>query len=443
MNLGKISKSKYFNSKLLYSITLFSLVAIIAYLSFAFSHNSFIIAGKVFIDGNRNGKADNYELGVADVLITDGCKLVRTDEKGSFSFQSENAKFVWISLPPDLKAGENYFYLIDSQRKNYDFPVTKEIVQPEVEKTLIFMADLHLIDNPFVKESLQKISNRINQLKPEAIFLLGDLVHEGYKCEQAEAEKKFNLANSFRKKLPASSYCVLGNNDVFGWYIPELNESTSPLYGKKMFEHYIGPRYYSVNVAGFHLIALDDIQGKQVKNIRKYFGWIDEPQLKWLQEDLKNVPHDNHIVILTHIPLVTSFYSFIGVINKAIIENSLDYQGRNASGLFVANFDQLAALLKSYNKITFIAGHFHLFERGCFEGKNRQINYFICGSISSEYWKGIIKNLQYLPTSFSPGMMVATCKNNDFSNVEYENFDYFNNSSRKADEQKRKEILQK
>jgi predicted phosphodiesterase len=434
MNSSKIIKSKYFSSKSLYIITLFSLVIIVAYLPFAFSRNSIIITGKVFIDENRNGKADNYELGVADVLMTDGSKLVRTNEKGLFSFQSENATFVWISLPPDLKAEKKYFYLIESQRKNYDFPVRKEIVQPNVEKTLIFMADLHLIDNPFVKENLQKINNRINQLKPEAIFLLGDLVHEGYKSEQAEAEKKFDLANSFRKKLPASTYCVLGNNDVFGWHIPELNESTSPLYGKKMFEHYIGPRYYSVNIIGFHFIVLDDIQGKQMKNIRKYLGWIDEPQLKWLQEDLKNVPHDNHIVILTHIPLVTSFYSFVGVINKAIVENSMDYQGRNASGLFVANFDQLAALLIPYNKITFIAGHFHLFEKGCFEGINRRINYFICGSISSEYWKGNIKNLQYLPTSFSPGMMVANCKNSDFNNVEFENFDFFNKASKKADE---------
>jgi UDP-2,3-diacylglucosamine pyrophosphatase LpxH len=426
MNLVKITKHKYVNSKLLYLITLLSVIIITASISFAFSDDTFSITGKVFLDENRNGKADNDEPGMPDVLITDGRKLIRTDEEGLFSFQSENAKFVWISLVPDFKTAESYFYLIESQRKNYDFPVVRENYQADVEKTLIFMADLHLIDKVFVKENLQKITSRVNQFTPEAIFLLGDLIDEGYKSTQAEAEKKFSLVNSFRDKLAASSYCVVGNNDPFGWYIPELDEKTSPLYGKKMFEHYIGPRYYSVNVAGFHFIILDDVQGKQVKNIRQYFGWIDEPQLKWLQEDLKNVPYDNHIVILTHIPLVTSSYSFIGVINKTIIEKSLDYQGRNASSLFVANFDQIAELLKPYNKITFAAGHLHLFEKGSFEGMSRRISYFICGYVSIEYWKGNIKSLQYLPTSFSPGMMVVTCKNRDFTNVKYETFDFYN-----------------
>jgi predicted phosphodiesterase len=434
MKLVKITKHKYINSKLLYLITLLSVIIITASISFAFSDDTFSITGKVFLDENRNGKADNDEPGMPDILITDGNKLIRTDEKGLFSFQSENAKFVWISLIPDFKTAESYFYLIESQRKNYDFPVVRENYQADVEKTLIFMADLHLIDKVFVKENLQKITSIVNQSAPEAIFLLGDLIHEGYKSTQEEAEKKFRLVNSFRNTLAASSYCVVGNNDPFGWYIPELNENTSPLYGKKMFEHYIGPRYYSVNVAGFHFIILDDVQGKQIKNIKQYFGWIDESQLLWLQEDLKNVPQNTHLVILTHIPLVTSFHSFIGVINKAIIENSFDYQGRNAAGHYVANFDQLAELLKPYSKITFVAGHFHLFEKGCFEGINRQINYFICGAVSSEYWKGNIKSLQYLTTSFSPGMMVVTCKNRDFNNVKYETFDFFNILSKNSDE---------
>ena len=408
-------------------IAVFLAVAIILSLSLSFSDDSNLLKGKVFIDLNENGKQEDSEPGVENVLITDGKMLTRTDEKGSFVFQSNNASYIWLSLPPALKAKKSHFYPIETQCPSYDFPVVKaNLTAKGKEKTLIFMADLHLRDESFIKENLQKVAAKINPLKPEVVFILGDLVDRAYIDDQATAETKFALINAFRKSLSAPSYCLVGNNDTVGWRRTDQRESNNPLYGKKMFEKYIGPRYYSINAAGFHIIALDDIQGKQLPRRKEYLGWIEKSQLKWLQEDLKNVPPDTHLIILSHIPYLTSSYCFSALANPNIIDDIMYFQGRVASGLYVANFDQLSELLKPFKKITFIAAHLHIFEKGEFNGIDRTINYFVCGSISAAAWRSNMPSLRPLTTNFAPGMMVAICKNGEFIKVQYETFDFFN-----------------
>lgn len=426
MNLCKKAFHKYSQVIFRGLIAVFLVVAVILSSSASFSDDTGLIKGKVFIDLNENGKPEDSEPGVKNVLITDGRSLIRTDEKGFFKFQSAKSRYIWLSLPPDLKAKERYFYPIESQPINYNFAVVKADRQVNQEKTLIFMADLHLRDEHFIKENLQKVAEKINHLKPEAIFMLGDLVHEAYSDEPMEAERKFSLINPFRQKLSAPSHCLVGNNDVFGWRRSGLIEGDHPLYGKKMFEKYFGPRYYSINAAGFHIIALDDIQGKQLPQKKEYLGWIEKSQLKWLQEDLKNVSQDTHIIILTHIPLLSSINSFFAIANPDIIDNIWYFQGRIASSLFVANFDQLSVLLKPFKKITFIAGHLHIFEKGSFKGKDRTINFFVCGSVCGSYWAGNMKSLMPLTTIFSPGMMVVTCKNGEFIKIQYETFNFYN-----------------
>ena len=402
-------------------------VAIILSLSLSFADDSNILKGKVFIDLNKNGKQEDSEPGVENVLITDGKMLIRTDEKGSFEFQSKNASSIWLSLPPDLKAKKSHFYPVNTQCSSYDFPIVKaNLNAKDQEKTLIFMADLHLRDEPFIKENLKKVADRINLLKPEAIFMLGDLVNRANEDDQATAEKKFALLNTFRKSLSAPSYCVVGNNDTVGWWRSDQNEGNNPLYGKKMFEKYIGPRYYSINAAGFHIIASDDIQGKQSPLRKEILGWIEKSQLEWLQEDLKNVPPDTQLIILSHIPYLTSRYRFSILVNPNFIDYIMYYEGRFASPFHVANFDQLSELLKPFKKITFVAGHLHIFEQGRFKGLDRIINYFVCGSISAAAWRSNLPSLRPLTTTFAPGIMVATCKNGEFIQVQYETFDFFN-----------------
>src|SRR5690606_24660890 len=77
-----------------------------------------------------------------------------------------------------------------------------------------------------------------------------------------------------------------------------------PLFGKRFFEKYFGPRYYSFDHKGWHFITLDDMV---VTEERSYVGRIDSLQLAWLREDLEQVADSTPVVIMAHIPVITTF----------------------------------------------------------------------------------------------------------------------------------------
>jgi hypothetical protein len=126
------------------------------------------------------------------------------------------------------------------------------------------------------------------------------------------------------------------------WNIPgnhDLNlESPSYQYATQTYKSVFGPVYYSFDYGQVHFLAINNV-GFKGKG-KGYEGYIDVKQMQWLENDLKDVPEDNLIMIITHIPLITyaSDRTF-------------------PSNIYTANFNELLKVLSRFQYVYTISGH--------------------------------------------------------------------------------------
>ncbi len=177
----------------------------------------------------------------------------------------------------------------------------------------------------------------INLLKPEAVFIVGDLIH-GYdpRLEVLEEEWKHFLQAVSLFKMPY--YLVAGNHEIFG----------SPL-GKQLYEKYAGPTYWSRLVNGKLFIALSTEE----------FGYeetLSPPEIEFLEKTLKRFRKIKKKYILMHRPLWWPY------------EDHALWMGK------------IHPLLLKYGVKAVFAGHYHEYEYREMDG----IKYIVTGGGGAE-----------------------------------------------------------
>ncbi len=365
------------------------------------------ITGKVFLDLNGNNLPDPEEMGIEGVVVTNGEDFKRTDAEGNFRLSSTRAMNIWISSPQGYQPVKSFFLPVESSRTEYHFGLIPAEEGKQDTVRVAFTSDLHLSDDPSVLSQVETVIEAIRSSQPHAVFILGDLNSEANSAEALRAERIFNEVNQFREKLLVPSYCALGNHDIFGWSAEGDSPSKNPLFGKLMYEKLMGPRFYSLNIAGFHLIVLDVLGGKKLPDRWDYFGWLDEKQQKWLQEDLSSLSHETPLIMLTHIPLVSSLPSLYRDFLHKYPSSTHEYQGYQVGVRYVANLDQWFSLLGPFRDITFISGHFHLFEEVVLTGRQKRLSFYCPGALC--VWGGDNDIFTpHLNISFPPGFLLLT-----------------------------------
>jgi hypothetical protein len=131
-------------------------------------------------------------------------------------------------------------------------------------------------------------------LRPDALFCTGDLVAG----KAAGAERYTQEMKAVRATLDPLAfpwYPCVGRAEV-GAAVPALAATTSsgdPALGA-LYQRYIGPRYYSLDVGAVHVVVLDSEEGA---------GGLSEGQLAWLRSDLKRTflqGQTRQVVVLLH-----------------------------------------------------------------------------------------------------------------------------------------------
>jgi len=168
---------------------------------------------------------------------------------------------------------------------------------------------------------------------PEASYDRSDSLYNIY----VEAIKDFNMP----------VYNTIGNHELFGLYKSSGVDSTHRDYNDGMFKRYFGDTYYSFDHKGWHFIVLKSI----VDAGNKYKGFIDLEQIAWLKDDLAKIDCTAPIILITHIPLITTY----GQISKGAL-------APNDEELVVNNSQEILRILYSYNLKLALAGHLHIVE---------------------------------------------------------------------------------
>jgi Icc protein len=238
--------------------------------------------------------------------------------------------------------------------------------------SFIFLTDAHIQPELNAAVGTDMAVKKAHTFKADFAINGGDHVFDALGVPKQRALALFDLYEKTEQDLGLKVYHTIGNHDVLGIYKSSGIPASDPLFGKKLFEDRFGKRYYSFDHKGYHFIVLDSIG---ILPDNAYEGRIDNVQLKWLSGDLSALAAGTPVIITVHIPLVTSYASYLPEAATPSPHHSLT----------VANANEVLDLFEGHNVIGVLQGHTHINE--LVQWKN--VPYITSGAVCGNWWKGI------------------------------------------------------
>jgi Icc protein len=270
----------------------------------------------------------------------------------------------------------------------------------------LFFTDTHIQPELNATQGCDMAFKHMRGLKAEFAIQGGDHIFDGLGVPKERSLALFDLYDKTQQDVGMKVYHTIGNHDVLGIYPESGMAPTDPLYGKKYWEDHMGKTYYSFDRKGVHFVVLDSIG---VTEDRAYEGRIDAVQLKWLAGDLKAQAAGAPIVVISHIPVVSAFASYVPV----------PATEPKHHGNTVANSDEVIALLEGHKVLAVLQGHTHINERVDWHG----VPYITSGAVSGNWWKGTHMGAAegFTVVSLRGGKLTTRYETYGFHSVEPEN----------------------
>jgi hypothetical protein len=328
-----------------------------------FIQNVFLLSGSLVLTSNDifagwnkgqkiSGKVTSNHKRLANIIVTDGFTVVKTNSRGKFEMPYNNlAKWVYISIPSGYafphKNGiaKHYRVITKEHGHDYDFELVALDKDDSKHKFLIW-ADPQVKNEEDVQlmlsQSVPDVRELIGSYEQQTLFHgigVGDLVWDEHSLFKRYNEAVAGMGIPF--------FQVLGNHDMD--YRKGGDESSDATFGNNY-----GPTYYSFNRGKVHYVVLDDVRylGKD----RDYDGFISKQQLDWLKQDLSHVSKDSLVIVSVHIPV------------------------HNA----VKNNKDLYSLLEPFEKVHIMSGHTHYNKNVISSGIYEHNHGTVCGA----WWTG-------------------------------------------------------
>lgn len=239
-----------------------------------------------------------------------------------------------------------------------------------------FMTDIHVQPEKNGDKGFLQAIQHVNRLKPDFVITGGDLIMDALEQKQSRADSLYQLYLNCSKSFAIPVYNTMGNHEIFGLYPSSGIDPAHDLYGKKMFEKYIGKPFYSFDHKGWHFMVIDGISFTPE---REYIGRIDSLQMAWIKQDLAAVESSTPICVSSHIPFLT-------------VMNQIE-EGPFAPvwpGLVIGNSREALALFRNHNLKLVLQGHLHFLESITCGGTTFITGGTVCGS----WWEGPNRGLE-------------------------------------------------
>jgi len=337
---------------------------------FLFSHHligqgnsTFSVSGYVFEDLNNNGAKDANEKGIRDAVVSDQVNVVTTNENGFYQIQYMSTYgILFVSLPNGFQS-KAWWQRVDSINNvsQINFPLVK-IASPS-SFTFIHASDTHISETSL--DRIRKFQQIIDSVKPELVLITGDLIRDALRVPDTEATRLYELFLTEIKKTKPPVWYIPGNHEIFGIERHlSLVSQQHPLYGRKMYHHYLGPDYYSFNYGGIHFIGLNSVEFEDLW----YYGRIDSIQLEWLKKDVATVSPATPIITFQHIPFFSGGFSMMPFEEDGPGRSVVREKGVLQYRHIVSNTQEVLTILKDHNYPLALGGHYHFQQKFSFEG---------------------------------------------------------------------------
>jgi len=321
------------------------------------------------------GRVTGPDGGLSGVSVTDGVTVTRTDDDGRFRLEaSARQPFVYVSVPagyqlPTHETGTARFYRpieAGSGTAEVEFEL-QPLPQSDERHAFTFLADPQTQTaaemETFQAETVPDVRQTVKAMKDRPAFGVGggDLVFDDLSLFSGYEEAVRQMGMPFVQ--------VVGNHDL-NFDAPGDPGSTAT------FRQHFGPEYYSFDRGAVHYVVLDDVYWPGSDGFGNdtddYLGHIDATQLRWLEQDLSMVEDGRPVVVLAHIPPLSTAYARNGESNPSV------------RGMIV-NRDALYELLDPF-EAHIITGHVHENEHRYEAGPHEHVVGTTCGA----WWTGPI-----------------------------------------------------
>ena len=236
---------------------------------------------------------------------------------------------------------------------------------------LAFYTDVHARQEWETPAALKKAAAAINAKRADLVIAGGDLITDGYQSTAATAASRWDAYMKMHRGIKADLYPALGNHDLVAVTPPDGSTPAKDPRAEFLSRTGLDRTYYSFNAVGYHFVFLDSIQISG--GVYPYRGTIGPQQIDWLREDLAQVPPDMPIIVTTHIPLLTAFYS-------ATKGGTYSAPGSRV----VVNNLEVLKIFEEHNVILVLQGHLHVKEMIRWRGTTFVVGGAICG----KWWRG-------------------------------------------------------
>ena len=370
------------------------LIAIITGLFFiqASAQHFQLAKGTVFHDENNNRIIDEGEKGVPGVMVSNQETVVLTDENGYYELPVDSQTTIFITKPAGYEVPLNqlnlpqYYYIHQpAGSPDMDYPGIKPTgklpshINFSLHKTqetdtfkMLALADVQVAGEEETGYFRKDVVEAVLKKNFDIVVSLGDLVHDDLSL--------FRGYNQSMALLDAPVYNVLGNHDV--------NYDADEPFSSDTYKSLFGPNYYSFDRGQVHFVVLDNIyrtckEGEAESHWNCYKGYVDEKQLKWLENDLKYVSEDKLVVICQHI--------------------AFEKNTQRTERMSVTNRDELFDVLKERDNLLVLAGHKHTLQHDYLDNSedwhgSGKVHQIVCSSVSGSWWTGP-KDERNIPSS--------------------------------------------
>jgi 3',5'-cyclic AMP phosphodiesterase CpdA len=234
-----------------------------------------------------------------------------------------------------------------------------------------FFTDVHARTEWNTPDALNLAAEAIGRSSVDLVLSGGDLITDGFQSSAQTLKPRWDAYMKMHGAIKAEHYPALGNHDLVA-ALPE--DGTLPAENpRSIFLSKLGleQTYYSFDALGYHFIILDSVlvTGDEYK----YHGMIWPEEREWLKRDLANVDRTTPIVVVTHIPLLTSFFGATQGATFAAEKNRV-----------VINNREILTMFENRNLVLVLQGHLHIKEMLMW----RDTAFITGGAVCGKWWRG-------------------------------------------------------
>lgn len=243
---------------------------------------------------------------------------------------------------------------------------------PDSPVRIVFCTDIHTRTEWGTPDALAMAARAINDRKADAVLCGGDVITDGFQTGEAALEPRWQAyLDGMHRAIAAPVETVLGNHDL----VAAMPEDGSPALAdpREPFRRHLGitDTYRTFEAAGYRVIILDSVEitGGDLK----YRGFVPLAQIRWLESVLAGIDTDTPIILMTHMPLLTTFFQATDAPTASAPVNRI-----------VVNNRQVLRLFETHRLALVLQGHLHVNEMIRWQGTT----FITGGAVSGKWWRG-------------------------------------------------------